>query len=195
MCRSREECDIIRSLNIVHIQQRSFVPLSNADIFEASSLERWIMMRPVAPLPAFAGVLLATLLVQSPGSAQTYVVRKVEATQKGYDDIHISKAAIPGQQVRLWSATLLNPDCTEAGTITTQVLEQPHHGQVSISDEPFFPNYIAPNPRASCDAHKAPGKQAFYIAEAGFHGHDKVILKNATSEGRIRRVIVDIDVQ
>jgi hypothetical protein len=152
-------------------------------------------MRPVASLTAIASVFLTMMVVQSPGSTQTYVVRRVGATQKGYDDLHISKAAVPGQQVRIWIAMLLNPDCSEGGTMTTQVVEQPHHGQVSVSDEPFFPNYVEPNPRASCDAHKVPGKQAFYIAEAGFHGHDKVILKNATSEGRIRRIIVDIDVQ
>jgi hypothetical protein len=143
-----------------------------------------------------AGTALATALLSSNGTAQTYLVRKVGTTAlKGYDEVHISKAAIAGQKVRIWSATLLNPDCTAAGTMTTQVVDQPRHGQVTISDEQFYPNYVPPNPRASCDAQKSPGKQAFYTAEAGFHGHDKLAIKNATSEGRIRRIIVDIDVR
>lgn len=143
-----------------------------------------------------AGVVLAATLFSSGGSAQTYLVRKVGSmAPKGYDEVHISKAAIAGQQVRIWWATLLNPDCTAAGTMTTQILVQPRHGQVSISDDQFYPSYARPNPRASCDRQKSPGKQAFYTADANFQGHDKLVIKNATSEGNIRRIIVDIDVR
>lgn len=135
------------------------------------------------------------MFLSSGGTAQTYLVRKVPTTTKGYDEVHLSKAAIAGQKVRIWAATLLNPDCTSAGTMTTQIIDQPRHGQVTISDEQFYPNYVAPNPRAACDAQKSPGKQAFYTAEAGFHGHDKLAINNATSEGKIRRITFDIDVR
>jgi len=143
--------------------------------------------------------LLTGLLAAMPATgtgAQTFVVHRVDpASARGYGDVRISKATVAGQQVRIWWATLLNADCTAAGTMTTEVTEQPRHGQVSLSDEPFYPNYQEPNPRTVCDRQKAPGKQAFYTAEAGFHGHDKVVLQNATSEGRVRRIVVDIEVR
>ncbi|MCI4591014.1 hypothetical protein MOK15_13050 [Sphingobium sp. BYY-5] len=164
--------------------------------FDANPTGRLFMMRPATCLHIIAGTILAATLLPSSGTAQTYLVRKVGSTSpKGYDDVHISKAAIAGQQVRIWWATLLNPDCTAAGTMTTQILDQPRHGQVRISDDLFYPNFVQPNPRASCDRQKSPGKQAFYTADAGFHGHDKLVINNATSEGRIRRIIVDIDVR
>lgn len=140
--------------------------------------------------------LLSVVLVAGHAAAQTYTVRRIgPAATKGYEDVHISKAAIAGQQVRLWAATLLNADCTPAGTMTTRILAQPHHGRATISDDQFYPTYIAPNPRAACDARKAPGKQAFYTADPAFHGHDKLILQNATSEGWMRRIIIDIDIR
>ena len=154
------------------------------------------MGRRFGKLRIVAAVGLAAATLSSNVAAQTYVLRKIgPASQKGFDDIHISKAAIAGQEIRIWWATLLNPDCTAAGTMTTRVLEQPHHGQVRVSDEPFFPNYVQPNPRAVCDAQKSPGKQAFYTPATGFHGRDKLVIENATSEGRMRRIIADINVQ
>ena len=143
---------------------------------------------------AFSAVALVFL--PSASVAQTYLVQRMGATAaKGYDDVHISKAALAGQTIRVWWATLLNPDCSAAGTMTTQIVSTPHHGQANISDDPFFPNFMEPNPRAACDTHKVSGKQAFYTADAAFHGHDKVVIQNATSEGRMRRIIVDIAVQ
>jgi hypothetical protein len=131
-----------------------------------------------------------------PIEAQTYVVRRMPAASvKGYADVHIAKAALPGQQVRLWWATLLNADCTPAGTMETQVVEEPRHGKLLLSDDPVYPNFVAPNPRASCDDRKALGKQAFYTPDRDYHGHDKAVLTNATSEGRVRRIIIDIDVR
>ena len=145
---------------------------------------------------AIASAVMAISLVASGVAAQTYVVRKVgPAPAKGYEDVHISKAAIAGQQVRVWWATLLNPDCTAAGTMTTRILEEPRHGAATLSDGSFYPNYTPPNPRAECDTRKSPGKQAFYTPEVTFHGHDKLVLENATSEGRMRRIVVDIDVR
>lgn len=143
-----------------------------------------------------AALACALLALSSQSIAQTYVVQRIgPAPAKGYADIHISKSAIAGQQIRLWWATLLNPDCTMAGTMTTEIVSPPRHGQASISEGEIYPEYRQPNPRVACDARKVPGKQAFYTASADFHGHDKVVIQNATSEGRIRRVIVDIDVR
>jgi hypothetical protein len=141
-------------------------------------------------------VAMSIMIVPVAGVTQTYLVQRVgPGSAKGYQDVHISKAAIAGQQVRVWWATALNPDCTAAATMTTDILDQPRHGRISLSDDPFYPNFTPPNPRAACDTIKSPGRQAFYTADAGFHGHDKLVLRNATSEGRMRRIVVDIDVE
>lgn len=149
------------------------------------------------PIPHRA-LLLAASVMMLPGaaSAQTYMVRKVPAdSTKGYDTVHISKAAMAGERIRLWAGTLVNPDCTVAGTMDTRIADEPRHGKVMLSDDPVFPNFLPPNPRTVCNSRRVPGKQAFYTADAGFHGHDKVTLFNATSEGRVRRIVIDIDVQ
>lgn len=143
-----------------------------------------------------AAVLGLAVLMPGAAAAQTYTVRRVDtAPAKGYGDMHIAKAAVSGERIRLWAATLVNPDCTAAGTMTTEILSPPRHGDAMLSDDPFYPSFLQPNPRAACDARKVPGKQLFYTAAAGFHGHDKIVFRNATSEGRVRRVIVDIDVR
>lgn len=142
---------------------------------------------------AFIGILM---LFSAPAMSQIYMVQRVgTAPAKGYGDIRISKSTIAGQPIRLWWATLLNPDCTAGGTMTTEIVSPPRHGQATISDDKFYPEFIQPNPRAACDVRKVPGKQAFYTATTGFRGHDKVIIRNATSEGRMRRIVVDIDVR
>lgn len=127
--------------------------------------------------------------------AQTYVVHRLAPNPEGYGQVRIEKAALPGQEVRVWWAMTLNPDCTPGAAMTAQIVQPPRHGTARLSDDPFYPNFVAPNPRAACDAKPAPGKQAFYTAEAGFHGHDKFVLQNATSEGRIRKITVDVDVR
>lgn len=143
-----------------------------------------------------AVILISSSLLAAQADAETYVVRRIDGgPTKGFADLHISKAAMPGERIRLWFATLTNPDCSSAGTMTTQVVGQPHHGTVDISYDKVYPNFVAPNPRVICDKQKVDGVQAFYTAAADFHGHDKVVLQNATSEGRVRRVVVDVDVR
>ena len=47
-------------------------------------------------------------------------------------------------------------------------------------------------PRAACNDRKVPGHQAFYEAEAGYTGHDKVVLQGSSPEGHVREITVDI---
>ncbi len=69
------------------------------------------------------------------------------------------------------------------------------HGQMRLSDEPFYGDFPLGNVRHDCNLKKSPGKQAFYTPAPDFHGHDKVVLQNSTSEGRVRKIVVDIDVR
>jgi hypothetical protein len=135
---------------------------------------------------------VAALAVAVPAAAQTYIVRRV-APHAGAT-VHLSGEVIAGQTIRAWWATLLSADCSPSGTMTTSVIEAPRRGQVAISDAPFPPDYVAPNPRVRCDRQPQPGKQAFYTAPAGFHGHDRFVLQNARSDGVIRRIVVDVKV-
>ena len=115
--------------------------------------------------------------------------------QRGYDTLRASKAALPGQETRVWWAQMIDPDCTPHGAMTTAVVEPPRHGVVRLSDDAFFPSFPPDNPRAVCDRTKVAGKQAFYTAQAGYRGGDRLVLQNSTSEGRIRKIVVDIDVR
>lgn len=135
-------------------------------------------------------------LMSPAAGAQTYLIRRLnEGGGKGYSDIHESRAAISGEKIRIWFATLTNPDCSSAGTVTAQIVIPPHHGHADILTEKVYPNFIAPNPRVICDTHKVDGVEAFYTSDAEYHGHDKIVLQSATSEGRVRRILIDIDVR
>jgi hypothetical protein len=187
---------LVAGLQIGNDWWPKFTVCDRADTLRPEPVREVGHMRSAVSMRVAAFAAFSMMLLPGGGMAQTYLVHRVEAgSAKGYEDIHISKAALAGQQVRIWTAMLLNPDCSPAGTMTTQILEQPRHGQVSISDGQIYPSFVPPNPRAACNAHRAPGKQAFYTPDARFHGHDKLVLQNATSEGRMRRIIVDVDVR
>jgi hypothetical protein len=144
-----------------------------------------------------AGVLGLTALAALPALALADVTVRVLPPEppKGFEKNHISKAALPGQEIRLWYAQILDPDCNVGGTMQTEILQAPKHGQARISEDAFFGSFPPSNIRFHCNAKKAPGREVFYISDAGFHGHDQVVFQNSTSEGRIRKWIVDIDVR
>jgi hypothetical protein len=143
-------------------------------------------------LAAVAGICLATCAV---AHAETTVLVIKRQPTVGYGEIHQKSAALSGQRIRIWFASDLNADCSVRATMQMQVVTQPQHGTAEVSEEPFFPIYPSGSPVAECNKQKVPGVQAFYTSTAGFTGHDKVTLQNATSEGRIRKIIVDIDVR
>jgi len=141
--------------------------------------------------------LLSVATALSAADAQTTItIRNLAANQAtGYGVAHLSDSAIAGQQILVWSAVDINPDCGATGAMTTRVLQEPHHGQLRLSDDMIFPNFVPPNPRATCDHQKVPGREAFYTADPNFHGTDKLVLENATPEGRIRKIEVKISVR
>jgi hypothetical protein len=114
---------------------------------------------------------------------------------KGFEQDHISKAALGGQEIRVWFAQFLDPDCSEHGAMQTQILQPPRHGQARVSEEPFYGNFPQNNVRYQCNTRKSPGRQVFYTSDANFHGHDKLVFQNATPDGRVRKWVVDIDVR
>lgn len=141
-------------------------------------------------------LLVCASLIGSAAAAQTYIVRSGGLRDPDAPhDVTVRKSALAGQEVRVWWAMLLNADCTAAGTMTTQIVQPPRHGDLRLSDDPFYPSFPVTNPRSGCDSKPAPGKQAFYTSANGFHGHDRMVIRNATSEGRMRRITIDVAVQ
>ena len=147
-------------------------------------------MRAWAILLAFA----AAIPVASVTFGQTIRVLPPEP-QKGFEEDHISKAGLAGEEIRIWSAQMLDPDCSAHGAMQTVIIQPPKHGQARISEDPFFGNFPQGNVRYQCNTKKSPCRQVFYTSEPSFHGRDKVVFQNATSEGRIRKWIVDIDMK
>jgi hypothetical protein len=147
------------------------------------------------------GIVAVAAAVALGGSAcaqsASYLVR-IEPVQKaqGFEKIRLSKAAVGSAEIRLWANVGLDPDCTahEPGPTLT-VLRPPEHGTARISDAPFYAAFPPNNPRAACDRQKVPGHQAFYAADAGYVGRDRVVLQGSSPEGRVREITVDIDVR
>ncbi|MEO8115016.1 MAG: hypothetical protein ABI655_11575 [Phenylobacterium sp.] len=111
---------------------------------------------------------------------------------KAFEKLTVSKAALGSAQIRLWANTAIDPDCTEHPGATLSVLEPPAHGTASVDTQPFYAAFPASNPRSACNSRKVPGRQVFYTANAGFTGHDKVVLQGSTPDGRVRQISVDI---
>jgi hypothetical protein len=146
-------------------------------------------------------LLLACVAVMATGAASAQERRYVVsvnpvARSQGYEKLSISKAAIGATPIRLWANAAIDPDCSpHVPGATLTILEPPAHGAATISDEPYYVAYPPANPRSACNTRKIPGHQAFYTAQAGFTGHDKLVLEGASGDGRVRRITVNIDVR
>ena len=146
----------------------------------------WAACACLLAAPALALAATATVVVTE--------VPTAKQDTRAYAEMHISKAAIAGEKIRVWFAQMLNPDCTAYGNMETRILQAPPRRGGDLGRQVHRRRLGPANPRYACNTVAAPGKQAFYTAKADFHGHDKVVLQNSTSEGRIRKIVVDIDV-
>jgi hypothetical protein len=146
----------------------------------------------------FGVVVLAGLATIAMGFAAQAQERRFEvvvrptASNKGFEKVKVSKAAIGSTQIVLYRNTAINPDCTAMEGVTLSVLRPPEHGKAMVSDEPLYLAFPPNNPRSACNDRKVPGHQAFYQADAGFTGHDKLVLQGSSPEGRVREITVDI---
>ncbi|MHB8284243.1 MAG: hypothetical protein ACYDD1_06160 [Caulobacteraceae bacterium] len=143
-----------------------------------------------------AAVTALVLLTASVAAAQT---QRFEVTVRnkteGYGKIDIDKAAIGSAPIRLWQNTAVEPDCTPHGQTTLTVVHPPEHGAVQISDEPFFYVWPVNSPYAGCNQTKVAGHRAFYTANAGYTGNDRVVLEGSQPDGMVRRITVNISVR
>jgi hypothetical protein len=142
---------------------------------------------------------LTALVLGGVATAQQrqYLVTVNPASQpnKGYQKISVSRAAIGNAQIVIWGGAAIDPDCSAHPGSTLTVLEQPSHGEVKVVEEPMFIAFPASNPRSACNSQKVPGRKVYYTANAGYSGHDKVVLEGASEDGHVRRVTIDVNVR
>ena len=144
------------------------------------------------------GGLSALVLCGVAGAQQRqYLVTVTPGGQqdKAYQKINVSKAAIGSSQIVIWGGAAIDPDCSQHPGATLTVLEQPTHGAVRVVEEPVYVTFPPGNPRAVCNNRKVPGRHVYYTANAGYTGHDKVVLEGASEDGHVRHVTIDVDVR
>jgi len=142
--------------------------------------------------------LLAACLFATGAFGQTEhyeVTIQPQSKTEGFAKISIDKAAIGSAQIRLWQNTSVEPDCSPRGQPTLTVIRQPEHGKVVIDDAPFFYVFAPGSGREACSQHKVLGHRAFYTAEAGYTGNDKVVLQGSQPDGYVRQITVNISVR
>ena len=146
---------------------------------------------------ALAAALQCVLAASAFGQEREYKVTIAPTeSSRGFEKVKVSKATVGGNPIRLWYNTAIDPDCSmQAPGATLSILTPPSHGAATISAEPFFATFPPENPRSACNQRKVPGHQAFYTAVAGFTGHDQLVLRGTSPDGRVRQISVDIDVR
>ena len=152
----------------------------------------------VSVVRLLAASLLTACLFATVAVAQTSrfeVTIQPQSSTQGFAKISVDKAALGSSQIRLWQNTSIEPDCSPRGQPTLSVIRQPEHGKVIIDDEPFFYVFAAGSGRENCSQHKVPGHRAFYTADDGYKGHDKVVLQGSQPDGYVRQITVNIDVR
>jgi len=142
---------------------------------------------------------VAAAALCGPALAQTrgYLVTVASLrTAHGFEKVRLSKAALGSAEISLWANTAIDPHCATHGPgATLRILQPPEHGAARVSDEPLFLAFPPNNPRSACNDRKVPGHEAFYAAAAGYVGRDRVVLEGSSPGGRVRQIIVDIDVR
>jgi hypothetical protein len=142
---------------------------------------------------AAAFSLSATALAQERHYDVT--VRPVGGHHDAVQKIRVSKAAIGDSPIVIWGGAAIDPDCTAHPGYTLSVVQPPAHGQVKVVEEGVYLAFPPNNPRAACNSHKVPGRQAYYTANPGYSGRDRIVLEGVTEDGTIRHVTVDVDLR
>ncbi|HEY5410072.1 MAG TPA: hypothetical protein VIJ94_05030 [Caulobacteraceae bacterium] len=131
------------------------------------------------------------------GQERRYLVTVApQARERGFEKLNVSKATVGTNPIRIWANTAINPDCSVQGSgASLALVSPPIHGTANVIDDPYFASFPRGNPRSACNDRKVPGHQAFYTAAAGFSGHDRLLLRGTSPDGRVRDISVDIDVR
>jgi hypothetical protein len=122
-------------------------------------------------------------------------VHPVSSHRDAVQKIRVSKAVIGSSKIVIWGGASIDPDCSEHPGYTLSVVRPPEHGEVQVVEEGVYLAFPHGNPRAACNSQKVPGRKAYYTANPGFSGHDRVVLEGVTEDGTMRDVTIDVDVR
>ena len=150
-----------------------------------------------------AGILLvSSLAALSLGFTVAAQERRYEVTinpanshPDAVQKIRVSKAVIGSSQIVIWGGASIEPDCTEHPGYTLSIVKPPAHGEVKVVEEGIYLAFPPSNPRSACNSRKVPGRKVYYTANAGFSGHDRVVLEGASDNGTMRDVTIDVEVR
>ncbi|MDB5461924.1 MAG: hypothetical protein JWP23_313 [Phenylobacterium sp.] len=150
-----------------------------------------------ARIVALSGLAALSLSVAAVAQERRFevTVRPVSSHPDAVQKIRVSKATIGSSRIVIWSGASVDPDCTEHPGYTLNVVEPPAHGEVKVMAEPVFMTFPPNNPRAVCNYRKVPARQAYYTANPGYVGRDRVVLEGATEDGTMRHVTIDVEVR
>ena len=143
-------------------------------------------------------LLWAACLLATGATAQTRryeVIVEPKSTPRGFEKVSIDKAVLGATQLLLWQNGAVEPDCSPRGQSTLTILRPPEHGKAVIDDQPFFRLFPPGSGLEACSQHKIAGHRAFYTADAGYTGRDRVVLQGSHSDGHVRQITVNIDVR
>jgi Domain of Unknown Function with PDB structure (DUF3857)/Transglutaminase-like superfamily len=101
----------------------------------------------------------------------TYSFRSPQAAQQ---TLERTRVVASDQKLRLDFLYALNPDCTSIGFATVRIIEQPHHGRITVENGTGFTNFPQNNLRYQCNKSRADGVVVIYEPHSGFTGTDSV---------------------
>jgi hypothetical protein len=103
----------------------------------------------------------------------TYSFRSPQAAQHTRE---LTRVVASDQKLRLDFLYALNPDCTSMGFATVRIIEQPHHGRITVENGTGFTNFPQNNLRYECNKSRADGVIVIYEPDPGFTGTDSVTI-------------------
>lgn len=96
------------------------------------------------------------------------------------------------QEIMLRRGYSLTPDCEPNRPTKIAIIVQPKNGTISERVHLGFPNYEKDNVRMKCNEKRVEGVAAFYKANPGFKGVDKMEFAIVYNDGGAKRFKVEM---
>ena len=88
--------------------------------------------------------------------------------------VTLKPVALSETRTIVYWATLVNPDCSLAGSYAIKIRKEPKNGTVEVVDEGGFTSFPANNPRSKCNTRQVPLTKVFYTSKPDFAGTDVI---------------------
>lgn len=97
----------------------------------------------------------------------------------------LDKLASSGQEVRIFYAYAVNPDCSSVGQTVVKARSGPSHGQIRIVRASMFPSYPHSNIRHLCNSRRVDGTEVWYRSFPNYTGKDQAVLSTYFPNGAV----------